>query len=445
MFQEYAGEVKGMLRIAVPLALAELGWMAMGVVDTIMVGRLPHSAVSIGVASIAGAIFYCFAIFGLSLMAGLDSQVSQAFGAGNERGAHHWLASALFLAIFAVPLLMICIVGTFPLLAVIGVDPVVRAGGRDFLHIIVWSVPPLMLYSIFRRYLQGLHIVAPITFALVSANLINLLGNWLLIFGNWGAPAMGIRGSAWATVLARIYLAGVLFVAVLVRDRSAFSGFQRLGSGAWKLLKIGLPAALTIGLEVGVFNAVTALAGKLGALSLAAHTIALNAAAVTYMVPLGIASAAAVSVGRAIGAGDSGRACRAGWIAIGIGSLFEVLAAASFLMFPGAIVSIYTHDRSVIDFTVSLLAIAAVFQIFDGLQTLATGALRGMGRTMTPMVWNLAGYWGVGFPLGCWLCFGLKWGIVGLWYGLCLGLILTGTGLVVVWWRVTRRMARVMN
>lgn len=434
----YSRDVRTMLRIAIPLALAELGWMAMGVIDTIMVGRLPDSAAAIGSVSIGSSLFYGLAIFGLGLMSGLDSLVSQAFGAKNEYEARHWLASALFLAVFATPVLMACIMACVPLLTLIGVDAAVRERGVAFLNVLVWSVPPLMLYTIFRRYLQGFHYVRPVTFALVSANLINLLGNWVLIFGHWGAPAMGVRGSALSTVLARIYLALVLFVAVLMRDRNALSGFRDLRSGALRLLRIGFPAALTIGFEVGVFSAVTALAGTLGAVSLAAHTIALSAASLTYMVPLGIASAAAVSVGRAIGADDHHEAARAGWTAIGIGAAYEIGSALCFVLFPRQIAKIYTHDPAVIEYAVTLLAIAAVFQLFDGLQTIATGALRGMGNTVTPMLWNLVGYWVIGLPLGCWLCFGLKWGAVGLWDGLCLSLILIGCGLLVVWHRANR-------
>ncbi|HXJ40276.1 MAG TPA: MATE family efflux transporter, partial [Bryobacteraceae bacterium] len=197
----------------------------------------------------------------------------------------------------------------------------------------------------------------------------------------------------------------------------------------------GLPAAITIGLEVGIFNTATALAGTLDPVSLAAHTIALNAAAVTYMVPLGIGSAAAVSVGRALGAGDPRGAARAGWTAIGITIAFECCSGIAFLLLPRQIASVYTHDQRVINFAAVLFVIAAVFQIFDGLQTVATGALRGLGNTRTPMVWNLLGYWAMAMPLGWWLCFRLGWGAAGLWDGLCLALIAIGLGLTWVWWR----------
>ena len=426
-------DVRAMLRIAIPLALAELGWMAMGIVDTIMVGRLPDSAVAIGSASIGSALFYGFAIFGIGLMSGLDTFVSQAYGAGDWRGARRSLAAGLVLATCCTPMVMGCILLCVPLLAAIGVQPAIRAGAVPFVNVLVWSVPPLMLYSAFRRYLQGFHRVRPVTFALISANIINAAGDWVLIYGHWGAPAMGIRGAALSTVFARIYMAAVLSGSVLLLDRDAFTEFQNLRDGAWKLLRIGFPAALTIGFEVGVFNAATAIAGTLNPVSLAAHTIALNAASVTYMVPLGIGSAAAVSVGRALGAGDRREAARAGWTAIGLGVVFEIFAALSFIVLPRQIAEVYTHDERVISFSVTLLAIAAVFQLFDGLQTIAGGALRGAGNTVAPMLWNLIAYWVIGLPLGVWLCFRWKWGAVGLWDGLCLSLILIGIGLVATW------------
>jgi MATE family multidrug resistance protein len=426
-----------MLRIAIPLAVAELGWMAMGVVDTIMVGRLPASAVSIGAASVGNALFYAFAIFGIGLMSGLDTLVSQAFGAGNWAGARRALASGIGLAVCASPIIAGCVLGAGPLLTVIGVSAPVRTLAVDFDYILVWSVPLLLLYTTLRRYLQGLHDVRPITFALITANLVNILGNWLLIFGHWGMPALGVRGSALSTVLARLYLAGILLLAVRRRDPAAFRHIGELFQGVGRLLRLGFPAALSIGFEVGVFNAATALAGTLDPVSLAAHTIALNAASLTYMVPLGIASAAAVSVGHALGAGSRTNAARAGWTAIWLGIVYEVLSALCFLIFPHQIARLYTGDTRVVSLSVTLLGIAAVFQLFDGIQTVATGALRGMGNTRTAMVWNLLGYWIIGLPAGYWLCFGLGWGAVGLWYGLCSALVLVALGLWLAWHRET--------
>ena len=422
-----------MLRIATPLALAELGWMAMGLVDTVMAGGLPNSALAIGATSVGSAVFYGFGIFGLGLLMGLDTLVSQAFGAGDRPEAHRTLGSAIVIALAGSPLLMLCVFAISPALGLIGVTNEVRQEAGVFTNVLVWSLPPLMLYSAFRRYLQGMHVVKPITFALITANLVNALGNWMLIYGNWGFPAMGIRGSALATVIARLYMCAVLYWSICRHDPSAFRKMSSDLAHIKRILVLSLPAALQIGFEVGVFNAATALAGTLDPASLAAHAIALNAASITYMVPLGISSAAAVMVGKAVGAGDFAEAKQAGWTALWIAVAFEICSAAAFLLFPNAIAGIYTHDARVISFSVTLLAIAAVFQLFDGLQVVATGALRGLGSTRTAMVYNLIGYWVIGLPLGIWLCFGLRWGAVGLWDGLALALILIGVGLLLVW------------
>jgi MATE family multidrug resistance protein len=428
-----------MLRIALPLALAELGWMAMGVVDTIMVGRLPDSAVAIGATSIGNATFYGLGIFGLGLLSGLDSTVSRSFGANDMPSARRGIASGLALSVLVTPLLMAGIYGITALLGVIGVEPSVRQQAVQFARVLVWCLPPLMLYSVFRRYLQGIHHVRPIAMSLVSANLVNILGNWILIYGHWGAPGMGIRGSALSTVLARIYLAGALFLAVKRRDPAAFTGLRLIPAEVWNAFRLGLPAALTILFEVGVFNAASVLAGRLDPASIAANAIAMNAVSVTYMVPLGIGAAAAVSVGKAIGAGDKPGAAHSGWTAIGLGVAFAVCATFAFLLFPRQIAMIFTLDPRVIAVTVTLLGIAAVFQLSDGLQTVAAGALRGAADTKTAMVWNLLGYWAFGLPLGYWLCFGLKWGVAGLWDGLCLALIVISVGVVGAWARQYRK------
>ncbi len=428
----FTASVWSMLRLAAPLALAEIGWMAMGVVDVIMVGQLPRSADAIGAASLGSALFYPFAIAAIGLLSGLDTFVSHAFGANDLDEARRSLGSGLAIGLAASPAVVALILAIVPLLSRLGIVASVREDAAGFIHILVWSLPLLVIYTCFRRYLQGIHCVAPIAFALVSSNLVNLLFNWILIFGHWGAPAMGVRGSALSTVLARIYLAAFLALTVHLKDPGAISGLHASRKIARQLLRLGFPAAATIGLEVGVFHAATVLAGILDPVSLAAHTIVLNAAAVTYMVQLGLASAAAVSVGRARGANDHAAAVRAGWTAIALGTAAEICAAVVFLTLPRQIAGLYTIDARVIQVSASLFAIAAGFQIFDGLQAVATGALRGWGDTKSSMIWNLVSYWGIGLPVGWWLCFRMHWGVAGIWDGLWLALILTGVGLTVV-------------
>ena len=430
-----------MVRLAVPVVVAELGWIAMGIVDIAMVGRLGPEA--IGAVGVGSVLFFAVVVFGIGALLGLDPLVAQAYGAGRLDECHRWLFHGIGLSLMlAVPLTLT----TAAVVATLdrwGLDPDVQRLTAPYFSKIVWSILPLLLYTAFRRYLQALGVVTPIMAALVSANLINVLVNWLLIFGNLGAPRLGVDGAAWATCVSRVYLALFLLLAVLRHDHQHRTGLwhvrRRLELHCLRRLgALGLPAAVQVSLEVGVFAAVTALAGRLAPTTLAAHQIVLNVASLTFMVPLGVGSAGAVRVGQAVGRLDAPGARHAGWAALTLGGGFMSCAAVVFVLAPHAILGLFTTDATVIRIGVSLLLVAAVFQLFDGLQGVATGVLRGLGDTRTPMFWNLAGHWFVGLPVGYLLCFVWGWGVIGLWVGLSAGLILVGVVLVAAWWRRAR-------
>ncbi len=427
-----------MLGLAVPLVLAELGWMAMAIVDTMMVGRLPESAEAIGAVSLGSILFMAVAIFGSGLLLGLDTLVSQAFGAGDLEDCHRSLLNSVYLSAVLAPLLMGFIWLWVPFLRLLGIQPAILRLAIPYLGAITWSAAPLLLYFAFRRYLQGMNLVKPVTFALVTANLVNLAGNWMLIYGHLGAPAMGTVGSGWATCIARIYMAAVLLSYIVYHEQRHKMGLRHTPlrphlARIRRLVGLGLPAALQLALEVAVFAVATALIGKLGAVPLAGHQIALNTVSFTYMVPLGISSAAAVRVGQALGRRDIAAASRSGWTAVSLGAGFMSCAALALVLVPAYIARMYTPDRAVIQASVSLLFVAAFFQLFDGIQIVATGALRGAGDTHTPMLCYLLAYWLVGLPLGYFLCFGRGWGATGLWIGLCVALILIGLVLLLAW------------
>lgn len=442
--QSVKQEIGPMLRLAWPLVLAELGWSAMGVVDTMMVGRLPQSAVAIGAVSLGNALGITIGLLGGGMLLGLDTLVSQAFGARRVDDCHHSLLNAIYLALAATLPLMAMLWASGQVLVWLRVDAAVLKLALPYLNAITWSMLPLLLYFAARRYLQAMDLVLPVAFALVTANLVNVLANWVLIYGKLGFPAMGAEGAGWATCASRAYMAAVLLVYIVHHDR-------RYGTGLWRaarrpdmqrirrLLALGVPVSVMITLEVGVFSAATALAGKLGAIPLAAHQVALHCASMAFMVPLGISSAAAVRVGQGIGRRDPEGAKRAGWTAILLGVAFMSCSALAFLLLPRLIARAFTPNEVVIAASVSLLAVAAVFQLFDGVQGVAAGALRGAGETRIPMVSHLVTFWFVGLPLGYWLCFARGWGAIGLWVGLCVGLILTAMVLLVAWQRRTRR------
>lgn len=431
------------LRLAGPVVAAELGWMGMGVVDTMIVGRLGAEAVgAVGVGSMA---FFTVAVFGMGLLLGLDTLVAQAYGAGDINDCHHSLFQGVYLALALTPLLTLAAMGAIPCLTLIGVNPEVLRLATPYLRATSTSVFPLLLYAAFRRYLQAMGRVQPVMFALLSANLVNVFGNWVLVFGNLGAPRMGVEGSGWATSGSRVYMAAVLVVYTIWHDRRFATGML---AASWRpdfarlrrLMALGLPAALHATLEVGVFAAATALAAKLDPVALAAHQIVLNVSSVTFMIPLGLASAGAVRVGQALGRRDPGGAARAGWTTLGLGVAFMGASGLVFCLAPRTILGAFTSDARVIGAGVVLMFIAAGFQLFDGVQGVSTGNLRGAGDTHTPMLTNLLAHWGLGLPSGYFLCFGAGMGVVGLWLGLSVGLVAAALVLLYIWIRKTREL-----
>jgi MATE family multidrug resistance protein len=438
------GELRPMLALAAPVVMAELGWVTMGIVDTIMVGGLGPDA--IGAVGLSSMLLLAVGVFAMGLLLGLDPLVAQSFGARRLDECHRWLVDGLWLSVLVMPPMIALLFGMNATLDLWGLPADVLVLVRPYLAILTWSLIPLLFYVAFRRYLQAMNLVRPVMFALVAANLVNAAANWVLIHGHFGVPAMGVRGSAYATLAARIFMAAWLLI-VIIRHEAHVTPRLRdtpLGldiSRVRRLFVLGFPAAGQMVLEVGVFSAATALAGRVSAEALAAHLIAMNFAALTFMVPLGVASAAAVRVGQAIGRRDPRGAASAGWTAIAIGVGFMTSAAIVFLIMPRALIRLFTHDAAVLETGVSLLFVAAVFQLFDGLQGVTTGVLRGLGDTRTAMLWNLAGHWVVGLPLGYLLCFRWGLGVVGLWWGLSVGLIICGVALILVWMREGTRLA----
>ncbi len=433
-----------MIVLAVPVVLSELGWMAQGVVDNIMVGRLGPEA--IGAVSLGNALYYTPSLFGIGLLLGLDTLVSQAFGRRDHDECHRWLAQGVYLACIVTPPIMIIIASMSFGLTRFGVIPSVAGPASSYLLILNWGTLPLLLYGGTRRYLQGVGQVRVITITYVLANLLNWGGNWVLIYGKLGFPALGVNGSAISTCIARVSMAAALLGFAWRYERKRGHPLFHHWAGPQlarlrQLVKLGLPAAGQIVLEVGAWNLSTFSAGYLNPVALATHAIALNYASISYMVPLGVSAAAAVSVGHAVGAGNLARARRAGWLALGLGTSFMLVAGVVFFLAPKSLISLYTSDPRVLAVGPSLLWIAAAFQVFDGVQTVSTGALRGLGETRFPMIANFIGYWVLGLPLGFTLCFILHWGIYGTWIGLTLALIVISLTLLDRWRRDSAQVA----
>ncbi len=443
-------EMRPMLRIALPLVLAEVGWMSMGLVDTVMVGHLPDAAVPLSAAALAQVLYNTFAFGVGGILLGLDTTISQAHGAGDFKAAHRWLFQGILLAA-AISVFLIVLSLLSPLgFAHLHADPAVIAGAVPTLRALSWGTFPLLLYFTLRRHLQAFNHVRIIAATLVSANLVNVLFDWLLIFEHrwdwhghsvgWGA--MGVVGSGIATSLARVYQALFLIAALLIVDRKQEYGL--LAGGLWhslrphwaslkRLVELGGPSGATILVEIAIFAVVTSIISTLGPVPLAGHEIALNCASFTFMIPLGVSAAASVRVGQAIGRGAPVEAKAAGWAAIALGACFMSIACAVFLTLPRVLSSAFTHDAGVIAAAVPLLRVAAIFQFCDGLQVTAIGALRGAGDTKSGLITHLCCYWLLGLPIGLFLCFPEKMGARGLWLGLSAALVVAGVVLLLRW------------
>ena len=427
-----------MLRLALPIIQAEIGWMAMGLVDTLMVGPLGPAA--IGAVGTGSILYMSVMVVGFGILLALDTFVAQNYGAGRVDECHRWLFAGLQVAVVLAVVLTGLSYALIAALPAFGLHPEVLDLLRPYLSHLLWSTAPLLAYQVFRRYLQAMHVVRPVMYGLILANLVNALANWLLIFGHWGLPALGVVGAAYATVFSRVALAVFLFLVIRYRERDRPSGLHDVPfvldpARMWAIVRLGLPAAGQYLLEVGVFAAASALAARIAPAAVAAHNIVLNIAGLIFMVPFGFGSAAAVRVGHAIGRGDRLGARTAGWMAVLLATGVMSASAVLFGLAPAWLVRWFTVDPEVIRIGAGLLLVACVFQLFDGVQAVTTGALRGLGDTRTPMIVNFIGHWVIGLPLAYVLCFWYGLAAQGLWMGLAAGLIVTGGVLLVVWHR----------
>ena len=407
-----------MLRLASPVVLAQVGIMLMGVVDTAMVGRVSPATIA---AVALGHIYWVnLTIPGIGILLVLDPVVSQAVGAGDREGVARGVQRGVVLAlIMTIPTALLLIPAEF-LFGVLRqpaeVAPVAAAFTR-------WSIPgvlPFYLFVVFRQSLQAMATVRPVVLAIVVANVVNAALDWVLIYGHFGFPALGAIGSAIATVFSRFLMLAIV-VALGWRQLHAALVPWREATWRWapmsRMVRIGLPVAFQQWLEIAVFAFGAVTIGWFGAIPLAGHEIAINLAALTFMVPMGISAAAAAMVGRAIGRRDLPAARRDAGAALVVGVGFMSIAAIAFLTLPRTLAGIFVSDPQTLAMASSLIAIGGLFQVFDGIQGVVTGVLRGTGDTRIPMLLHLGGFWGIGIPLSLGLAFSLHMGPRGIWWG----------------------------
>ncbi|MCE2801990.1 MAG: MATE family efflux transporter [Gemmatimonadetes bacterium] len=420
-------ELREMLRLAAPIVAVNVGMMFMGVVDSLMLGRVSGAALAAGV--LGNFIFYLCASFGLGFLLAIDPVVAQAIGAGDAREAALGVQRGVVLAI-ATSIVMAILLWPAPkVLTLLGQPADVAPDAGAFVR---WSIPgvfPFFLFALSRQALQAHGSVAPVLWAAVVGNVVNVLANLVLVFGMFGVPALGVVGSAISTTIARWVMLGAILLFARQRLRRLVRPWFPEAL-AWAPLRglaaLGAPIGLQFFAEVNAFGLVTIMMGWVGTNALAGHEIALNLASLTFMVPMGVAAAGTVMVGRAIGRGDPAAARRDAVAALVVGIGFMSITAVAFLVVPGLFARGYTTDGGVITVAVALIPIAGIFQVFDGMQVCATGVLRGAGDTRVPMAIHMASFWLVGLPLGSWLCFGLDGGPAALWWGLTAGLAAAG-------------------
>lgn len=414
------GEVRRLVELAWPAVVGQLGWMLMGVVDTLMVGHYSEDA-------LAGVGLGHTWAFGTSILAlgtaqGLDPMFAQAFGAEDPRTAGRALAGGF--AVVGLIMIPVAVAHEFAGagLRLLGQPAELPPIADAYCRVLVWSLPALMIFALVRGILQARGRMFPGAVAVIVANVANLALNVALVYGKFGFPELGAVGSAWATAISRVIMAAVLVwigrdtlagCAIDVRD--AFRP-----AVVWSLAAISVPVGFQVGLEVWAFTGTTLLMGAFGKTAVAAHMVALNLSSVSFMVPFGISAAAASRVGNELGAGRPW--ARAAWTAVACGASVMSLSAMLFLAIPGTLASLYSPDAGVIALASSLLPIAALFQLFDGTQAVAFGVLRGAGDTRMPALFNVIGYYLLGLPLGVVLAHQAGLGPRGLWLGLTVGL-----------------------
>ncbi len=440
-------ELRALLRLARPLAVAQGGQALLGVVDAAVVGRA--GAVPLAGAGLGNSLFFAVAVLGMGIMHGFDPLMSQAVGAGDGAEARRlvwqsaWLSTGLAAAL-ALPLAL-----APAALEPLGIEPEVARQAARYLWWRLPGLPPLLFYFGARAYLQAQGTARPMVVATVVANLLNVPGDVLLVFGGAGlpaalgplrhVPALGAPGAAIATSVVTLLQAALLARSVAGVPREGAARRRPDGRALRAALRVGLPIGLHMAAEVGIFALVTLLSGRLGADALAAHQLAISLASLTFTLAVGVGNAGGVRVGLAVGARDRARARRAGLTAFAGGAAIMCAPAVIFALLPGWVARAMTDDPGVLATAVPLLRVAAVFQISDGLQAVGAGVLRGAGETRYTFAANMAGHWAIGLPASLLLGFGLGGGVVGLWGGFCFGLTAVAASLVHRFLRISAR------
>jgi MATE family multidrug resistance protein len=420
-------ELSAQIRLAIPLAAQQLGFQLMGTVDAALLGRYDDSALA--AAGVGNSVLFAICSVGLGIVMGLDTVLPQAVGAQRRDAARRSLAAGLRLAMLVGLGCTLVVLAAPALLLVADVPADVVRDARLYIDVRAIGIVPFLLSIAFRSYLAAHHITRPLIVAVVIGNVVNAGLDVVLIFGAGPIPPLGVAGAAIATVSVQIAL-----VAIYRASARAIASDGPLPASTRadvvEILRYGAPIGGHMLAEIGVFALATVLAAHLGTVPAAAHSIALGLASFTFSVAVGVGSATSVRVGHAIGAGDRRLARDRGLLGLRLGLGVMAVFAAVFLLAPRALAGLFTNSAAVITQALPLLQIAALFQLSDGTQAIAAGALRGIGNTRATFVGNVLGHYGVGLAISLALAFGAGLGAPGLWWGLSAGLTVTAVYLV---------------
>jgi MATE family multidrug resistance protein len=434
-------ELRELFTLAWPATVTQVGLMLIGVVDTLVAARLGGEAFA--AAALAHNWHWCTMSLGLGVVMGVDPMISQAHGRRDGQAAALALQRGLVVAALASIAIGAAIALTGPVLRALGQPPQVADLAGRFNLLRLPTVPCFLLFSAYRQFLQARGQMAPATWLIYFANVLNALLAWALVFGHLGAPALGLDGAALAgTATSAALLLGLLgTVRLLGLARGAERRWDRASfarAGIGEVLRVGIPVGLQLWLEGFAFAFASFMVGWIGVAAVGAHQIAINLASLTFMVPLGISMGASARVGNLIGEGDQAGMRRAVGIALATGAGVMTFSALSFTLLRTQLPRLYTSEAALIAVAAQILPLAGAFQLSDGTQVVAGGVLRGMGRPQATALVNLLGYCAFGLPLGYLLAFPLQLGLQGVWIGLTVALFAVSAALL-YWVRRTAR------
>ena len=444
----WGAHVRATLKVGLPLVGGQLAMIGLGVTDTVMLGWLGAEALA---ASVLGTslLFICL-IGGAGFAHAVSPTVASASGADDDQTVRRAVRMGLWIVIVYAALMMPLLWNAETLLLAMGQEPVLAAQAADYMRIAQWGMVLNLFYFVLREFLSGLERTRVVLAAMLAGLALNIVIDYALIFGHWGAPAMGIRGAAVATVCVQALVTVVLVGYTLaLRETAQYALFQRFWRADWEMLwrlfRLGWPISLTMLAEVSLFAISALMMGWLGTIPLAAHGIAIQLASIAFMVPLGLSFAATVRVGRADGRGDGPNLRRAGFAALMVALTAALVTAAIFVIWPAPLSRLFLDEANadsaaVLAYAVPLLLVAGLFQLADTSQAIGAGACRGIKDTRVPMMLAVLSYTLVGLPLGYTLGFTMGYGGVGVWFGLAGGLFLAGILLIWRFWALSAKL-----